>query len=530
MQNELLEYDSVQFNLVNPSGSAINVNIFDLNTLTPTPTTNVANSFPNALGVTVPTGASNEGIAYDTSTSRMWVSRPLASVILVFDKALNLLQTIGTGTASITTMEYDATRNRIYAGDSTTGIVTVFDAATFASITTIATGATTLGRIVVAENVGKYYVTDTGADAVIVINSFTNAIVATVALVAGDLPKQCTYNPNNNKVYVSAFGNSFVRVISSTTDSLTTSVATPTPSAITYASNVDEVYVYNDAVFTLTRITSSTDVVAGFIAGFAGGSLDATFSGLTNHVFLLSGVGAPFNTMDVVDTSTNTISTTVSFGVGVGTEAQMIYAPDKNFLYSTTNTAGLTYVQEFLSPTQFFIGGGSTDYNEFVQDTFYNPKRIFRTMVYAENNDQLTNPVEVSVKDASGEQYQYPRLPNVHFSTGQFQNGIAQINFKDESCPFILDVNTTVLNYTLNPFEEVKFVLFYSEIDRVDLLTGRSNDVYQDGMYAYDANKFLKQDLDDTDYQKPMTPDEYNTTWSISQETASDVKESIHPI
>ena|SRR3990167_5924324 len=110
---------------------------------------------------------------------------------------------------------------------------------------------------------------------------------------------------------------------------------------------------------------------------------------------------------------------------------------------------------------------GSSNYNQFVRDNMVNPKKLDRIMIYAQNESNLFRPVLVNTEDATGNTCSDAYLPNITVSASQYQGKIGQLDFKD----VVLDVSTT-LNVTIPSHTTIKWVLFYKQYDKSDLLSG----------------------------------------------------------
>lgn len=136
---------------------------------------------------------------------------------------------------------------------------------------------------------------------------------------------------------------------------------------------------------------------------------------------------------------------------------------------------------------------GSTDYNLFTRDILANPKKIDRIMIYGQSNTNLVNNLTINKVDATGDSCAYPILPLTIVSSNQFQGQIAQLDVKD----FVLDV-TTNINYTIPKNTTVKWVIYYKEYVKSDMLAGRVMISEFDSMLVSNPDTYDEKYLTDT--------------------------------
>jgi YVTN family beta-propeller protein len=109
----------------------------------------------------------------------------------------------------------------LWATNSTTGMVTAFDATTGDVLATIPVGLTPAGLTAPA-GAGKIYVADEGSDTVSVISKATFDVIATISLPAplGRRPHQVAASPDGSLVYVGELGANVIDVIDTATDAV----------------------------------------------------------------------------------------------------------------------------------------------------------------------------------------------------------------------------------------------------------------------------------------------------------------------
>ena len=111
------------------------------------------------------------------------------------------------------------TNGLLWATNSTTGMVTAFDAMTGDVLATIPVGLAPAG-LTAPVGAGKIYVADEGSDTVSVISKATFEVIATISLPAplGRRPNQVAASPDGSLVYVGELGANVIDVIDTATD------------------------------------------------------------------------------------------------------------------------------------------------------------------------------------------------------------------------------------------------------------------------------------------------------------------------
>jgi YVTN family beta-propeller protein len=109
----------------------------------------------------------------------------------------------------------------LWVTNSTTSMVTAFDATTGDVLATIPVGLTPAG-LTAPVGAGKIYVADEGSDTVSVISKATFEVIATISLPAplGRRPHQVAASPDGSLVYVGELGANVIDVIDTATDAV----------------------------------------------------------------------------------------------------------------------------------------------------------------------------------------------------------------------------------------------------------------------------------------------------------------------
>ena len=85
----------------------------------------------------------------------------------------------------------------------------------------------------------------------------------------------------------------------------------------------------------------------------------------------------------------------------------------------------------------------------------------------------FTQPLSMLTRNANGNQAVIPKLPNISLSVNQVQSNIATIDF--EMMELVLDDNTMFSQYTFPKNSKTRFVVYYKQINRIDLLSSKIN-------------------------------------------------------
>ncbi len=109
------------------------------------------------------------------------------------------------------------------------------------------------------------------------------------------------------------------------------------------------------------------------------------------------------------------------------------------------------------------------NYNSLLVDVQNNPMMIRRIEMIVQNQNQFNQAFNIMKRDANGNQIILPRLPNIELSVNQIQPNIASLDFSDRE--LILDDNTMFSQYTFEPNSYIRMLLFYKQLNRIDIFT-----------------------------------------------------------
>lgn len=495
-REQKLEYSTVEFKLSNATSFPISVNVFETNTLADVPEQNGVDAFPDTKGVQFGLGIAYAGIAYDTQRGNIVVGGFTSLVVDVFDAKTNQLISSTPNARQLADMIYVASNDLVYGINSGSGGVSIINPSTGAETSLIPyPAAETFIDIAHCTISNKlYFIDDVLGGDLYPFDLATNAFLPSITIGGGLV--RCSYlaySSSNNSIYVaSLIGGAAFYKVDCATDTSIGSVANlgTTPEQSIYNSVNNQIYFEDIAGNTVRILDVATDTITATVISspaFNGNISDFAFSPLTNTIW-----GNDIsNTTFFIDCNVNLV--VGSFPLPPITSGQLVYAEDINTVFSTTDFAASQYIQRIdASGSQFFIDG-SSDYNLFVNDNLVNPKRLDRVMIYAPSNAELLIPMGVNTVESTGDSCSVSRLPNITVGVEQFQGQIGQVDFEN----YILDV-TASISYTIPALTEIKWVIYYKEYKRSDMLVGKSMIEEFDINQADDPDTYDEKYLIDT--------------------------------
>ncbi len=191
-------------------------------------------------------------------------------------------------------------------------IVSVLDTATNTVVTTIPVGGAPFG-VGILPNGSRAYVANSTPNTVSVINLATNTVIATIGVGSG--PAGVAVNPAGSRVYVANLISNSVSVIDTSTNGVINTV--PLSQAYGLAINPagTRLFVTNPGINQVSIIDTTTNSVTGSIGLTGGpGSFGVAFNPSGTRAYVANEFGPA--ELFVIDTSTNTIITSVAVGAG----------------------------------------------------------------------------------------------------------------------------------------------------------------------------------------------------------------------
>jgi len=506
-RKQKLEYSTIEFNLSNDSAIPVNMDLFDANNLVNIPNQNSIGSYPNILGQQITVGTTYDGLAYDSSRKNI-IAGDASGNIKVISTSTGSVVFTTVSTVASDKMIYIAELDKIYsigkigvAGNT----VAVINPVNGIEITTVVfpIGIVFTDLVFCPVNQTVYLKDSSGDQKVWFLSTTTNTNSGFVQPPLGGVSNYITYVSSNNSVYIYDFVLFSIFQLSCDTNTVVATIAAAGTAVIgAYSSVNNQIYYLDDGAGVIKIVNVSTNTIVGTtIAGFVPGIpiTDMAYSSITNHIWMVDDGN---DLIKVVSASTDTVVT--SLGIHPDWSGQIVYADGINTAYTTPNLlAAGNYVQQIdATGNQFYING-SSDYNQFVLDGLVNPKKLDRIMIYAENNNNLLNSLAVTTEEATGDSCSVTRLPNTSVSSSQFQGAIGQVDFED----YILDV-TSKINYTIPAFTTIKWVIYYKQYNRSEMMAGRVM-------------------IENFDVDKPIDPDTYDEKYLIDTQLVPNWVENI---
>jgi YVTN family beta-propeller protein len=252
-----------------------------------------------------------------TATGR---ARSAASPPFVIASSATLLSTNGAGRA-LDARVVPESHGVLWAADSSTGLVTAFDATAGDVLATIPVGLAPAG-IAVPQGSGKVYVADEGSDTVSVISKATMTVARTIPLPppSGRLPHHISASADGRFVYVGERGANVVDVIDTTTDQISARFSTGWPGSKTRVVIPDPtgliLYAINDGAAPSPDTLVALDASTGhrlWQLPLAGGPGDLLIAGDGRTAIVTR---ESDSRIDVIDLATHTVIKAIDLGGG----------------------------------------------------------------------------------------------------------------------------------------------------------------------------------------------------------------------
>jgi hypothetical protein len=498
-----VKYDVVQFNLNNPTGSDIEIDLFDSDSLEqiqtePTPFDPVGGASQITISGTSPvlaamaymplqnylftmdiSGAGKRVIwdltnnvqvaEYGVATGDGAIGQAIQRLVdgNIWSGNIGVAQLIEsnwsamnqsfhnvTDVVSKAGVIYDEATDTIFFGYDGTASIGSFNMGT-STLTDIATSGTK-GEFITIDTVRRrLYATETASTTIVEIDIDTLTVVREVNFAASGFSGllNLAVDPTSGKLFGSGtdFATDFVGVFDMDTASFNQIISASLPQFLQmrWVISDGKLYIYDD-------------------------------------------VNVP-NEVTIINTSDNSVITYLGQVAGnVHTETAAIVAVPNDAVYLTKGAIGSPLGTLTVLPiTQNFYIGGSSDYNFFVQSIFTAPKRIFAIEFNNLTIIQMANEWKVIDKDANGQECSVPFLPNNYTTNFQFDGTEALVDFEDG---WILDI-TSKARYLVPANSTVILLIWYKEIKRSEALIGEK-DFKKDGIAepAFTAEEYNQQE------------------------------------
>jgi bacillolysin len=274
-------------------------------------TVTVINTASNNIVTTIPAGqgcfcTGPDGVAITPDNSTVYVTNELDNTVTVINTASNtVVRTIAVGSGPIgVAASPDGQRVYVLNGSGSPS-VSVINTVTNKIVATIPLGVPQARGIAIGPDGTRLYVSTYGSNSIKVINTNTNSIVTTI--VVGQLPLGVDVSPNGLSVYVANALGDTVSVIDATTNTVVATIGVGTsPHSARIAPDGSRAYVANSGSSRMSVIDTATKSVVATVPADAANALEFTPDGA--RVF-----AANFSNVQVINTSTNTVLTTIQF-------------------------------------------------------------------------------------------------------------------------------------------------------------------------------------------------------------------------
>ena len=297
--------------------TAVTVNVTVLPAVISGPTSTTVGG--NPLGVTV-------------SATKIYVANSGTRTVSVIDRTTGVVTTISNVVSTPSGIALSPDGNRLYVSGN--NAVSVINTANNAIVATITTNGGQSYGVAVAPNGQRVYVTNTGTNTVSVINTATNAVIANVGV--GMTPAGLRVSPDGSRVYVANWNGNTVSVINTATNAV---VGSPiavgvNPFGVTFSNDGTRAYVTNFGSNSVTVInTSSTTPAVATTIGVGAQPFGLALSPDGSLLYVANGN----DTVSVVDTRTSAVVRTVTVdtapesnwhGLAVSPDGRQVYIAD----------------------------------------------------------------------------------------------------------------------------------------------------------------------------------------------------------
>lgn len=442
----------IALTLVNNTSSSQSFELFSAaNNFAPNPSTSV-----NTTTESISLGYSPNGMGYDSLRDRIWVSNSSASgSITIIDCASNTVLSV-ISVSSVggfpNTIQYNSLDDTMYVvnfGDATTSVI-VYDAATFAQITSIAiaTGMQvsafdyTNNRIYIGSQTTNCYVIDCD----------TNTLLTTITV--GSQTAGMAFDPVNAQIYVSNQSSTSVSVISTASNTVTTTITTDitaNPRQIAYDPVNQNMYLCCSTAGTVKVISCATNTVTNTITGITQ-AFSIEYD--SNAQLMYADRLTTGTIVTVISCSTQAITTTITAPAG---GRNMRYSSTSYRLYKTNTASSLAVIAtgSSVSPTT----NSSLTYNQILQDLSANPIKLLGLDMYdlSNNYNQVMQVWGFVVQNPDGTtatEYVYPAV-----NPGAYQPTKQNLPIPTD---FVLD-GQNYLTYTLLANQTVMIFVRYNQ-------------------------------------------------------------------
>lgn len=468
------KWDFTQIDFNNPTNSDITIDIFNAITISNFSSKSTNSLFPNTINFSSSVAAKLNYPVFCPVNQFAYVSDLGSNNILVFDTITNTFVTVITLPKTVLNqMAYCSVSNKIYASSSTGGSLQVIDCATNTYLTTLSFGGVDSVLSIEYSVVNNSIYTTQPTSSLVQRIDCTTDLVVDIYFQAGLKPTAVKYNPINNFIYV--FGSNGT-IIELTSIGLLLNSTTPIPDilieygAVAFVFSNNSIYYQENTTFAIRKFDcSSLSLTASIPSTY---TVSIIYNSISN-VLYLSNNNTVTDTVDVISPVSDSLIVSIPTPTtNYGTKAYLLFQSIKNSIYEFSFFSGITGIFELAVDSVFNIVS-PYNYNALLQDIQTNPMLVRRIMIIADSQSQFAQPLSMLTRNANGNQAVIPKLPNISLSVNQVQSNIATIDFK--LMELVLDDNTMFSQYTFPKNTKTRFIVYYKQINRIDLLSSKIN-------------------------------------------------------
>jgi DNA-binding beta-propeller fold protein YncE len=458
----------VQFTLNNSSASPISVDFGDNFTLVNTPTS--ANLLPANNNVsTFFSGGKNINSALNTNNYTLYIATNTNNVVVYSIATNSTITTINIGEPQAGIL-YVPLTNTIYVSSSISSNTFVIDCSSNTLVATILGADIGFGM---AFNPNNNFLYGVGVSSVYVINVVTNTIETNIFDTLFNAPFGISINTDNNLAYVTNSGSDEIFIINCSNNLLLPTIITlnpaSAPASIVYNQNNNLIYVANFGTSSVSVCNPNTNTLLFDVALIPNTQpllpYDLVLNNLTNELFITSNGNE--EQYSIFDCNSNTFLQTILIGSSINQLNGIIINPDSAILYIAGSDSNNLYGYNSVNTPQnpYFVTG-SVDYNFFIQNLAYEPIKVEYIRMSTINSSieaqkPFYNTMEMVQISATGLSKTYANLPISRIDAQESQN-IVLLPFKN----LIMDGRTYLSNYVLNPYTQVTFDIYFSQLNR----------------------------------------------------------------
>ena len=228
-----------------------------------------------------------------------------------------------------------AAAGRAYVANSGSGTVTVLDTSTNAVVATIPVGDGP-NAVAILPNGTRVYVPNSGSDTVSVIDTASNNVIATVPV--GNFPEGVAVRPDGARVYVTTYDG--VAVIDTATNTVVATIPIVAGAGMDFSPDGSRLYLANMGLDAVSVIDTATNtVIVDIPVGHTPFDVVVRPDGARVYVS-----NASTNTVSVIDTATNTVVATVPvprdpLGMDISPDGTRLYVASLSGAVSVIDTA-----------------------------------------------------------------------------------------------------------------------------------------------------------------------------------------------